>query len=248
MQGKIIKIAAYYARLATDAYNEIAALDYAFNKDMPGGKWELMMDMKPRDLPVFQQPVLPELPADVLRKNNNPALPQASALVETAGAPVEGDRMIALNACDYVNNIKPETIESLGHSGKAVRLPVAGKINLKQPYLEYKVTTVSQGKVKIKVGTIPMHPIHGKTALRYAVVIDKQEPVIVSTAAAFLTEKWAENTLRNQSLTVSDAHISGTGEHVLRIYALDEELLIDQLMLDFDLDRKHYLIPAKKHY
>lgn len=239
------QLASYYARLATDAYNEIASLDYTYNKDMLNGKWELMMDMKPRDLPVFQQPVLPELPKEALCHSNNPTFPQVPALVETAGTPVEGDRMIALNAADYVNNIQLEMIESLGHSGKVVRLPVADKVNPKQPHLEYKVKTISKGDARIKIGTIPMHPVHGKSEMRYAVVIDKQPPVIVSTAAGFLSDKWAENTLRNQSLTITDAHIAEPGEHTIRIYALDEELLVDQLMLEFDLDRKHYLIPVQ---
>jgi hypothetical protein len=243
--GQDVELAGYYARLATGAYNEIAALDYTYNKDMLNGKWERMMDMKPRDLPVFQAPLLPELPAGTLYREHKPALPEAPALVETAGTPVEGDRMIALNACNFVNNIQLETIEGLGHSGKTVRLPAAGKIDTKQPHLEYKVTTSSKGNVKIKVGTIPMHPVHGNTEMRYAIVIDKQKPIIVSTAAPFLSEKWAENALRNQSLTVADVHIAGPGEHTIRIYALDEELLIDRLMLDFDLERKHYLIPVQ---
>ena len=240
-----VELAAYYAQRATYAYNEIAALDYAYNKDMLGGKWELMMDMKPRDLPVFQKPVLPELPAGALYGEYKPVLPEVPSLVETAGTPVEGDRMIALNACNYTNNIQLEIIEGLGHSGKSVRLPATKKINPKQPHLEYKVKTTSRGNVRIKIGTIPMHPVHGNTEMRYAIVIDKQEPIIVSTAAAFLTEKWAENTLRNQSLNIADAYIAEPGEHVIRIYALDEELCIDQLMLDFDLERKHYLIPVQ---
>lgn len=240
-----IELAAYYARLSIGAYNEIAALDYTYNKDMLRGKWELMMDMKPRDLPVFQKPVLPELPAGVLYCEHKPVLPETPSLVETAGTPVEGDRMIAINACNYTNNIQLETIEGLGHSGKAVRLPAAKKIDAKQPHLAYKMKTTSKGDVKIKIGTIPMHPVHGNTEMRYAVVIGKQEPIIVSTAAAFLTEKWAENTLRNQSLTITDAYITEPGEQVIRIYALDEELLIDQLMLDFESERKHYLIPVQ---
>lgn len=243
--GRDMQLAGYYARLATDAYNEIAALDYTYNKDMLNGKWELMMDMKPRDLPVFQQPVLPDLPAEALRAGGWPSLPEVPPLVETAGTPEEGDRMVALNAADYTNNIRLETIESLGHSGKAVRLPAAGKVNPKQPHLAYKVRTTSQGDVKIKVGTIPMHPVHGKSEMRYSLVIDNQKPVVISTAAGFLTDKWAENTLRNQSLTVTNAHIAEPGEHTIRIYALDEELLVDQLMLDFDLEREHYLIPVK---
>ena len=241
-----VELSAYYARLAADAYNEIAALDYTYNKDMLNGKWDLMMDMKPRDLPVFQQPVLPELPKEALFSNKRPALSQAAPLIETAGTPVEGDRMVALNACDYVNNMQTEVIEGLGHSSKAVRLPLAKKMEKKQPHLEYKVITTSKGNVKIKIGTIPMHPVHGRSEMRYAIVIDKQKPIIVSTASEFLSDKWADNSLRNQSLTISDAHIPEAGEHTIRIYALDEELIIDQLMLDFNTDRKHYLIPANK--
>lgn len=239
-----MELAAYYAGLATEAYNEITALDYTYNKDMLGGKWELMMDMKPRDLPVYQQPVLPELPAVVLY-NNKIILPEVAALTETAGTPDEGDRMIALNASDYVNGNELEIVESLGHSGKAVRLPKAGKIHPKQPHLEYSVKTVSEGPVKIKIGTVPMHPVYGNTEVRYAIVIDKQKPLIVSTASEFLSDKWAENVLRNQSLTITDANISEPGEHTIRIYALDEEMLFDQLMVEFDMERKHYLIPVK---
>lgn len=253
------ELSGYYAHLATEAYHKITALDYTYNKDMLGGKWESMMDMKPRDLPVFQEPVLPELsvealssethftktlPSEALYDSNTPAIPQVTALVETAGTPVESDRMIALNACDFVNDIQLETIESLGHSGNAVCLPVAKKINSKQPHLAYNIKTVSTGAVKIKVGTIPMHPVHGMTQMRYAIVIDNQKPLIVSTAASFLSEKWAENTLRNQCLTVSQTDISAPGEHTIRIYAIDEEILIDQLMIEFDLERKHYLIPV----
>lgn len=240
-----VELATYYAQLAMSAYNEIATLDYTYNKDMLRGKWELMMDMKPRDLPVFQKPVLPEIPKNALSDNLKPEIPKIATLVKTAGTAVEGDRMIALNACHFVNDIQTEIIESLGHSGKVVRLPAAKNINKKQPHLEYKIQTVSQGDMKIKVGIIPQHPVHGKTELRYALVIDNQKPIIVSTAAKFLTEKWAENVLRNQSLTISNAHINQPGEHIIRIFALDEELLVDQLMMEFDLERKHYIIPVK---
>ncbi|MFV0483292.1 MAG: glycosyl hydrolase 115 family protein [Bacteroidales bacterium] len=240
--GQNQKLAAYYADLATDAYNEIAALSYTYNKDMLNGKWNLMMDMKPRDLPVFQEPVLPELPEDI--DVETLSLPRPQPLVETAGTPKEGDRMIALNACDYVNNVSLETIECLGHSGKTVRLPVAEKIEKKQIHLEYKIKTESKGKVKIKVGVIPMHSLTGSTEMRYAVVIDNQEPIVVATEAQFLSDKWAENALRNQSLTIFDAYIAEAGEHTVRIYAIDEELFVDQVMIDFDLDRKHYLIPT----
>jgi hypothetical protein len=201
-----IKLAGYYARLATEAYNEIAALDYTYSKDMLDGKWEMMMDMKPRDLPVFQKPVLPELPVSILAHSDKPLISQNLVLTQMAGTPVEDDQMIALNAYDYINNIQLETIDGLGHSSNAVCLPIAKQINAKQPHLEYNVKTVSKGKVKIKVGIIPQHSVHGKTNRRYAIVIDRQKPLIVETHAGFLSDKWAENVLRNQSLTVIHTH------------------------------------------
>ena len=137
-----------------------------------------------------------------------------------------------------------ETIEGLGHSDNAVRLPVAGKINTKEPHLEYKVNTTSHGDVKIKIGTIPMHPLYGKSELRCAIVIDNQKPLFISTAASFLSEQWTKNVLRNQTLSVINASIPEPGEHIIRIYAIDEELFVDQLMLDFNMNREHYLIPT----
>jgi hypothetical protein len=247
-QGNL-PLAGHYARRATAAYNEIAALDYAYNKDLLGGKWELMMDMKPRDLPVFQPPALPDIPAEYLAPEACPPVGVERAAPPQRAAPTdryaERDRMVALNASGYTNNVRLEVIEGLGHSGSAVRLPPAKEVNPMHPHLEYKISTASSGKAQVKVGVIPMHPLGGGD-MRYAVVIDRQEPIIVSARADFLTKKWAENVLRNQSLTVSETGIDRPGEHVIRIYALDEEMLIDQLMLEFNPERKHYLIPAGK--
>lgn len=244
-----LPLAGCYARMATEAYNEIAALDYAYNKDMLGGKWDLMMDMKPRDLPVFQPPALPAIPAAYLEPDVSPPLQAdggdplwANALRDRYA---ERDQMVALNASDYTNAIRTEAIEGLGHSGSAVRLPRAKDASPEQPHLEYKVSTVSSGRVQVKVGVIPSHPPGGGDA-RYAVVIDRQKPIVVSTRADFLTEKWAENVLRNQSLTVSEANINRAGEHTISLYALDGEVLVDQLMLEFNPNRKHYLIPVQR--
>ena len=237
-------LASCYASLAMDAYDRIAALDYAYNKDISGGKWELMMDMKPRDLPVFQEPVLPELPA-VSDNDVQIHIPEPEELAATAGTPYEGDRMVALNACDYTNDAAFECVEGLGHSGMAVRLSAAKKINVRQPHLEYEIYTESCGMAKVKIGTVPFHPADGRSSMRYALVIDDRNPVIVDTSAPFLSDKWTSNVLRNQSLTVTDVAFDCPGKHVIRVYAIDEDIYFDQLMVDFNLERKHYLIPVK---
>lgn len=331
-----LPVAEEYAARATNAYNEIAALDYTYNKDMLRGKWELMMDMKPRDLPAFQSPVLPGFPESYDASGNDVViwvenstepvqgntfdLPHYSGVdgetfqivlhtkakselcwhaidippfievkefhpgafayekmltvsiqagkvqdgsfrlsvnggqytvhyrigekITTASSHTERNGMIALNAFQYTNGLNVEQIEGLGHSGSVVRLPVAKKINASEPYLEYTVNTHSSGHAWIKIGTVPKHPLNGGN-IRYAIIIDNQKPQVVSSAAEFLSSKWADNVLRNQSLTVTDVHIDRPGEHRIRIYALDEEVLFDQLMLEFAPAREHYLIPVQ---
>lgn len=49
----------YYAGQAAAAYNSIVQETEFFNKQLSGGKWKEMMSMQPRDLPVYQLPVLP---------------------------------------------------------------------------------------------------------------------------------------------------------------------------------------------
>lgn len=235
-------VARTYAFLATAAYNEIATVDYTYNKELLNGKWELMMDMKPRCLPVFQPPVLPQLP-------DGECAPLSELPIETKpfdfpeNCYLEHDQMIALNASQHTNKLRLEQIESLGHSGSAVRLPTAKKTNVKQPHLEYRITTTSSGKANFRLGTIPIHPAN-RGEMRCAIAIDNQKPMILSLNAGFLSDKWAENVLRNQALNKLEVYIDGCGEHIIRIYAIDEPIIVDQLMIDFNLERKSYLFPV----
>lgn len=328
-----LPVAAEYSRKATQAYDEIAALDYVYNKDILSGKWEGMMEMKPRDLPVFQEPALPapfEVAGDggVVVWLENDTLPQAGRSFTigdfTKGAGqsrffvvhprsqtlvnwsvvdkpdfvhierispgmlyearfkvsldesdassgtfsvkindeaylfsfqvkgggnyskyMEKDSMIALDAADYTNSADLEVIEGLGHSGRAIKLPPTTRVNANSPHLEYSIHTESSGEAYLKIGTIFRHPALYQGDLRYAVVIDDQEPHIVSVRADFLSDKWSKCVLRNQMLTVLEADIAKPGKHRIKIYALDEELIFDQVMLDFDRERKHYIIPSK---
>jgi len=60
LQSIICLVANEYSFLSDHAYNEIAGLTQTYNRDISKAKWNGMMDMKPRQLPVFQYPTLPE--------------------------------------------------------------------------------------------------------------------------------------------------------------------------------------------
>lgn len=175
----------------------------------------------------------------------------------------ERSGIIALDAAEYTDRSAGfGVVEGLGHSCRAVRLPAAGSDlsgrnaesekdtrpegspPLDGPHLEYRLYTATTGPAELKIGTIPFHPVSGGQ-LRYAVTVDGGEPEVVSVRADFLTPEWSSNVLRNQTLTSTTWNFDRPGEHIVRIYALDEELLVDQLMLDFRPDRTHYTIPTR---
>ena len=60
LQAHQIKAAEKYAEKSTQAYQEIVALTERYNTATAGGKWNNMMSMAPRNLPVFAPAPLPE--------------------------------------------------------------------------------------------------------------------------------------------------------------------------------------------
>ncbi|WP_134089162.1 glycosyl hydrolase 115 family protein [Olivibacter sp. XZL3] len=322
-----------YKQKSIQAYNEVTALDRTYNKDLLDGKWQNMMDMKPRNLPVFQLTGLPDIQTEnipgvkiwiensekpdtsntvklpsftdgdrqsyffsvfstsqkaiewellkkpsyvrikesvsdlLYEKKFEVSLSKTDATqgtfqmnienktytfsfdvnhIKVSSGNVERNRHIAFSASNYSNNEKFEIIEGLGHSGKAVILPAVKKITASATALEYNFYTQSSGKAKLKVGTVFRYPAVPANELRYAVVIDGQQPKIISVKAAFLSNEWAENVLRNQALSELEIALDKPGNHSLKVYALDEPLLFDQIMIDFNLSRKHYVVPAEK--
>ena len=156
---------------------------------------------------------------------------------------IENQFYISFPAAQQINNhLKTKVIDSLGHSGSSIVLPKSSEDH-KNKHAFYEFYSVSKGQFNLYIGSIPIHPQYEKK-LRYAVIIDNQAPVIVSTYAEFHTKKWNLNVLRNQSLTSSQHIIEKPGKHAIRIYALDEDLYLDQIMIDFKKNRKFYAIPC----
>jgi len=53
--------AAEFSARAKESYNGIVKETEYYNTELAGGKWKLMMSMQPRSLPVFNEPVAPEV-------------------------------------------------------------------------------------------------------------------------------------------------------------------------------------------
>lgn len=219
-------------RNSTAANKEIQELTNEYNKNIANGKWDGLMDMQPRKLPLFDAP---KTSISINGKDENGKELNGD---DKAVHPLEQDGAIARNAADYQKATgKLEVVDMLGHSMKAVALS-------KGESLIYDFETVKEGDALLKVALIPAQP-NDKGDLRFSVSVDGAEPTVFSLKEPFRSERWKLNVLRGQA--VRDLKLEGlkAGSHTLVIKALDAHVVVDQWMIDYDLNRKFYLFPVK---
>jgi hypothetical protein len=206
------------------AYRRIQELTKQYN-ELAGGKWQGIMNMMPRELPVFNPPTLPYLPEDLTL--------QAPPLKSSTP---RGTDFVARNACNYqkaAGGIQP--IQMLGHSMNAVAIPKGGE-------LTFTFTTEQEGDATLFTAMIPTQP-NDKGDLRYQVQIDNEAPIVISLKEKYRSEFWKVSVLRGQALKQTDVKLS-KGSHTLKIKALDDHIIMDQWLLDFKKGRKFYVIPV----
>lgn len=229
---------------AQKAYHDIVALTISYNISIAGGKWENIMDMHPRDLPVFSAPVTPFLLSDqnvYEELSNMPMEAQGEDMPVSWITKKEG---VIANNCSNFNNFvsekgnqsKPKLISMLGHSMKAVSLPKGSTIS-------YTFTSEREGSALLRVALIPTHSTDNGD-IRYAVSIDGGQESIISIKEPFRSEQWKKNVLRGQAVKNLDINLT-KGEHTLSIRALDDHIVLDQWMIDFKKNRKYYLFPTE---
>jgi len=126
-------------------------------------------------------------------------------------------------------------ISMLGHSMNAVALPKDGT-------LTYEFMTEREGKATLRTALIPTQP-NDSGDLRYSVSIDGGEPKVYTLKEKFRSEGWKQNVLRGQAVRELPVELS-RGRHTLTIRALDNHIVVDQWMLDYNPQRKHYLFPV----
>jgi hypothetical protein len=212
-----------------NAFQEIRELTDFYNNKLAGGKWKYAMCENPRDLYVFYTPALPIALTEKER--------QTYAATDLQYAPEKPNMdFIARNAFEFTkSSLTVEKIAMLGHSMNAVPLP-------KGETLTYEFETEREGDAVLRTAVIPTQP-NDKGDIRFSVQIDSEQPQIVSFREKGRTEQWKTNVLRQQALKTTNHKLS-IGKHTLKIKALDNHIVIDQWMIDFDRERKFYVLPV----
>jgi len=219
------------ARASMGHYFNIQKLTDYYNNELVDGKWKGIMNMMPRDLPVFNPPTLPYLPEKYPDNAVMSFIPMNLVLERASD-------FVACNAVDHDGTSKgSHSIQMLGHSMNAVSIP-------KGEELVYHFTTQEEGDATLYTAMIPTQP-NDKGDLRYQVMLDDQQPVVISLKEKYRSESWKSSVLRGQALKTTAVKVS-KGQHTLKIKALDDHIILDQWMLDFKKNRKFYVIPVIK--
>lgn len=184
------------------AYDSIAVLTQHYNS-LEDGKWNRMMDFKPRKLPVFNR---------VERKTaTSPMVEERTAIHKWNG--VDGK-----NQPD-----KYSDYEGLGYEGRAAGIRMNDTLN-------FSFDNWKTDSVEVDIRLLPNHPVHGEQ-LRFSVSLDDATLKVFSYETKGRSEEWKENVLRNQAIRKITLPVSGKKSHQLVIKALDEGVILDQVLL-----------------
>lgn len=168
---------------------------------LQNGKWIHMMDFQPRKLPVFKR-VAHETAVTPMLNEKTPAY-KWNAMDCTAGNPLQ--------------------CEGLGYEGKAAGIG-------KNTSLTFAFDDWKTDSVEVEIRLLPNHPMDEKQ-LRFTLSVDKSVPQTVSYETKGRSEEWKENVLRNQAIRKVKLPVSKRKSHKLVIKALDEGVVLDQIML-----------------
>lgn len=201
-----------------------------------------------------QAPILPgTLSSSDIQKYRKDAFDRSEDLKPLANYTSD---VIAKNACDWTtttpapsvkgadaNSMSKKSSESiqllslLGHSNRAVKLPKGASLN-------YTFYTSQSGDARFTLAAIPNY-MSGVKNMRVSVSIDHAEPVELEINEAYNGKQWKLDLWRGQTLRNFYVTLP-SGNHSIEIQALDDHVILDQWILDYDVDREYYVIPVGK--
>lgn len=206
-----------YELLSADAYQKIQELTDFYNTKMSNGKWNNMMSMKPRNLPVFDSIKTPATSQEVTAKPSS--------------KPV-----ITINANNFVTNkaaknYKWKTINGLGYSNNSVTLfPFKHSYFDEKPSISYEIEVEKAGDYEIKIHLLPTHANNFDHQIEIQIDGSKAKSFSINTKDRDKT--WKENVLRNSAIVKLPVSIANRGKHTITIAVNQTGIVLDYITLN----------------
>lgn len=200
------------------AYDSIVALTKTYNEGLDnGGKWNGIMSMAPRKLPVF---------------NKAP-----KECIEAGDAElVASDECILFNAVDAkTGDYTP--VYGLGYEGGAVEVSAKNSVAEVEPMVfSFKtkdlavVNKEDADSVTIEVRLLPTHPVDSET-LSFSISFDGGTSVVSEYQTYGRSEEWKENILRGQAVRTFTFPLKEGKKHSITFAALTNGVVLDQIVV-----------------
>ncbi|MGO4770556.1 glycosyl hydrolase 115 family protein [Flavobacterium sp. W22_SRS_FK3] len=207
-----------YLNLSVKAYERIKELTDFYNTKMSNGKWNNMMSMKPRNLPVF----------DSIK---------ATVTFQQISEKRDFKPFITINANQFVDskggkNYNWGIINGFGFSNNAVTLFPFKHSYFKddKPWISYEFEIEKAGDYEIEVHLIPTHTNKSDHEIGVQIDTNKTKSFLINTKDRDKT--WKENVLRNSAIVKIPVFITNTGKHTINITVNQTGIVLDYIIVN----------------
>lgn len=214
------EMALNYAEQAKDAYRMIGEMTEKYNKEIAGGKWDGIMDYKPRSQKQFDMPPVADS-ASIYSEENELEIPKFAV--------VKADEF-----SEAYGSFK--TLKNLGISGVGITVLPLNMYSYTEvtdaPYVEYRVP-VKAGLNSIEARFLPTFPIHDGDSMNVAVTVNGGDPVTASLKTKATEGKWKTTVLQG----FNDASVTFLAEEdgvvPVRVSMLDPGIVLNEIYVTF---------------
>lgn len=189
-------------QLSDVAYDTIASLTGKYNS-LNNGKWNRMMDFRPRRLAVFDR--VPQIVA-------------TQPLVQETG------QLALFNGNEYVAFEGQKPVElGLGYQRGGIAIEKGSSVS-------YRFDLSDADSIVVEVALMPNHPVDGKN-IRYSISVNNDPIQTIDYRTEGRSEEWKENMLTNRAIRATKHALPTDGKVVLRFTAVDEGVVLDQILI-----------------
>ncbi|MCX2679825.1 glycosyl hydrolase 115 family protein [Galbibacter sp. EGI 63066] len=212
-----------YSQKAETAFEEIKRLTRVYNEEIAGGKWNGIMDWKPRDLGVFKMPKVAS-EGDIKKTVEGGEVKRSpKTIVVNVNNPVaQSDQLEIIKELGPAEAAITRT-DLLGESYKEEELD-------KAPFATYEVN-LDPGTYQLEVRCLPTHKINKNFNLTYAVAVNGNKTELKDVHSRSQTREWSANVLRGYSSEKSSFTITKVGKQQIKLHLLDPGLVIGKLII-----------------
>ena len=218
-----------YEVLASEAYQKIQELTDFYNTKLSNGKWNHMMSMHPRNLPVF----------DSVKKNS---FSKETFIKTSSRIYIQANQFIAKKDN---KEYQWKAINGLGYSNNAITLfPFDQHVFINEkPAVSYEFDIDQPDNYTIEVRLLPTHANNFDHEI--GIQMDKNAIQYFKINTKDRENAWKENVLRNSAIVKLSVSNLTKGKHTVTITVNQTGIVLDQLAVYKTAEGSSYEIPFK---